>query len=316
MIFSSMPLTEHQIKRQIESCPRLGSLRKINSTFKDLARADQDYTGQIAEVIRRDPSLTSRLLQMVNSVFYALNQTVNSVEDAVFYLGTKQIRQMALATPVLEDLQQFTSNTTQVDWLHFWQQSIGCAVMTRELLSFANLETQGDSDYISGLVHGVGYLIANHAFPEAMSKIFSERPRSEAEFSEMQESIIGWDSAKISGHYLEYHNIPDAIRIPVAFQNSPEKAGEYRFGASAIYVAKRMIASASSAQDPSQSAEPEPSPNSHSRLYRIPMPTIPHWEVCPEFHTLVGTNGLNAADSAQSLRYTLTQLPEMLRGLV
>jgi HD-like signal output (HDOD) protein len=304
-----MPLPEQQIKKAIESCPRLGSLRKINSTFKDLARADQDFSGQIAEIIRRDPALTSRLLQMVNSAYYGLDQTVSSVEDAVFYLGTKQIRQMALATPVLEDLQQFVGGTTHVDWMGFWLQSIGCAVMTRELLSYAPVAPPGDADYISGLVSGMGYLVSNHAFPAQMAAIYLEKPESESHFSEMQKELIGWDHLEVAAHYMESHHIPEAIRVPVRYQNHPEEAGDYRMAACALYVAKRMISSPLRPQFPGSSTASAP-------RYRIPMPNAPEWDLCPELHQIIASDGSDPGTKIQSLRYTLQQLPEMMRGLI
>jgi HD-like signal output (HDOD) protein len=87
-----VPLTFQQIEGRLRNCARLPSLRSIDSALRELLNADQRYTNQIAEVIRRDPSLTSRLLRLVNSVYYGLSSPVNSIEEAVFYLGVRQIR--------------------------------------------------------------------------------------------------------------------------------------------------------------------------------------------------------------------------------
>ncbi|MEQ9824915.1 MAG: HDOD domain-containing protein [Puniceicoccaceae bacterium] len=314
-----MPLDENLIQDRIRSCPRLGSLRRINSTFQDLANADQDYTGQIAEIIRRDPSLTSRLLQMVNSVFYGLREKVSSVEDAVFYLGTKQIREMALATPVLEDMQRFAEHSSNVDWTQFWQQSIGCAIMTRELLSYSDVRSQGDSDYISGLIYGVGYLVAVAAFPNQMHEVFAANPDSESGMEALLIEHIGWTQSQIGGFYLESNNIPEAIRMPVRFQNEPELAEEHAKSAAALYLAKRMIGELQQQRSDSSASGPEedasvPFPNRSK--FRIPMPDAPSWDVCPEFHLLIDAQSQDHLSTAGSLRYTLGQLPGVLKGLV
>ena len=90
------------------------------------------YTAQIAEIIRRDPSLTSRLLRLVNSVYYGLSTPVNSIEEAVFYLGVRQIRQLVTVTPVIEDFQKLTLQCA-FPWREFWQHCIGTAIMTHEI---------------------------------------------------------------------------------------------------------------------------------------------------------------------------------------
>jgi HD-like signal output (HDOD) protein len=316
-----MALDENLIQDRIRSCPRLGSLRRINSTFQDLANADQDYTGQIAEIIRRDPSLTSRLLQMVNSVFYGLREKVSSVEDAVFYLGTKQIREMALATPVLEDMQRFAAHASTVDWTHFWQQSIGCAIMTRELLSYSRVVSKGDSDYISGLIYGVGYLVSVAAFPNQMNSVLGANPGSEAELEALLMEHIGWSQSQIGGYYLESNNIPDDIRIAVRFQNEPECAGEHAQQAAALYLSKRMIGelqgqhpTARSAAESAGDAANEP--DSSVAKFRFPMPSAPAWDICPEFHLLTADGNQDSLATAGSLRYTLGQLPGVLKGLI
>src|ERR1700739_359743 len=96
------------IRAKLVRCPSLPSLSSINQALQGLLLTEQRYTAQIAEIIRRDPSLTSRLLRLVNSVYFGLTTPVNSIEEAVFYLGVRQIRQLAMVTPVIEDFQRLT----------------------------------------------------------------------------------------------------------------------------------------------------------------------------------------------------------------
>ena len=57
------PLTLQTIQLKIKQAPRLASLRSINIALTDLLKVEMGVTSQIAEIIKRDPSLTSRLLQ-------------------------------------------------------------------------------------------------------------------------------------------------------------------------------------------------------------------------------------------------------------
>ena len=101
---------------------------------RELLNADQRYTSQVAEIIRRDPSLTARLLRLVNSVYYGLSSPVNSIEEAVFYLGVRQIRQLVMVTPVIEDFTRLAGQT-DFPWREFWQHCIGTAILAREVLA-------------------------------------------------------------------------------------------------------------------------------------------------------------------------------------
>ena len=163
------PLTRAQIEQRLKHCPRLPSLSSINSALRELLNADQRYTSQVAEIIRRDPSLTARLLRLVNSVYYGLSTPVNNIEEAVFYLGVRQIRQLVMVTPIIEDFQKLAGKTL-FPWRDFWQHCIGTAILTREVVG--SLRAPNDEvDYVAGLVHDVGKIAMAAACPEHFEAI-------------------------------------------------------------------------------------------------------------------------------------------------
>ncbi|MBI3416283.1 MAG: HDOD domain-containing protein, partial [Verrucomicrobia bacterium] len=128
------PLARSQVELRVKGCARLPSLSTINAALRELLSSDRRYMSQIAEVIRRDPSLTARLLRLVNSVYFGLTTPVNSIEEAVFYLGVRQIRQLAMVTPIIEDFQKLAGKAPFA-WREFWRHCIGTAIMTREVIS-------------------------------------------------------------------------------------------------------------------------------------------------------------------------------------
>jgi len=233
------------IARKIESAPRLASLRSIGSALSELVYAENSFTSQIAEVIRRDPSLTSRLLKLVNSVFFGLSQRVNNIEEAIFYLGLRQIRELALATPIIEDFDRMHGGGFKnAPWQKLWRHSIGCGIITREILSIAGISFEDDTDYIIGLIHNVGKIVAASTFPTAFAKILDFTAYSNEEVCEEERNLMGWDHARMGAYYLERHHLGPEIVDPVRWHNEPEKAGEYANSAAAIQLADHMVRAA------------------------------------------------------------------------
>src|SRR5664279_5221036 len=113
------PLGYKEIEKRLAACPSLPSLGSINKALQGLLQAEQRYSSHISEIVRRDPSLTSRLLRLVNSVYYGLATPVSSIEEAVFYLGVRQIRQLTTVTPIIEDFQRL-SKQCAFPWRQFW----------------------------------------------------------------------------------------------------------------------------------------------------------------------------------------------------
>src|SRR5215471_1274134 len=196
-----------EIESQLALCPSLPSLGSINKALQGLLHAEQRFSAQISEIIRRDPSLTSRLLRLVNSVYYGLTTPVNSIEEAVFYLGVRQIRQLAVVTPIIEDFQRL-SRQCSFPWREFWQHCIGTAILTREVVSSVQ-SPPDESDYLAGLVHDVGKIVMAWTFPDHFAEIHRQATSGTRELTEIESQVLGIDHSELGARYLERHRLPD-----------------------------------------------------------------------------------------------------------
>lgn len=232
-------LTSSQIESRLRTCARLPSLGSISSALRELLNADQRYTSQISEVIRRDPSLTARLLRLVNSVYYGLTTPVNSIEEAVFYLGVRQIRQLAMVTPVIEDFQRLAGNTAY-PWREFWQHCIGTAIMTREVIS-AVLVPPDEADYVAGLVHDVGKIVLASAFPQHFAAIHHQVMVEGAELLRVETKLLGMNHAELGAIYLRNHNLPDIMVETARHHHEPERASHHSQVVAAVQIADLLV---------------------------------------------------------------------------
>src|SRR5271170_2288212 len=185
-------LDRAHIDARLGSCACLPSLSSIDSALRELLGADQRYTTQIAEIIRRDPSLTSRLLRLVNSVYYGMAKPVKNIEEAVFYLGVRQIRQLAMVTPIIEDFQKLAENR-DFPWRQFWRHCIATALMTREITDLTQTQ-DGEIDYVAGLIHDVGKIVMASAFPDHFYEIYRNRAGA-GELVQIERDVFGLDHA-------------------------------------------------------------------------------------------------------------------------
>ncbi len=235
------PYSDAEIRRRIERCPKLASLQSINSKLAGLVNSEQSYTAQIAEIIRRDPSLTARLLRMVNSVYFGLSAKVNSIEEAVLYLGLRQIRELSMATPVIEDLEKIGQSTLKLPWRELWRHSIGTAIMTREILATTDLLIDDDTDYIIGLLHNVGKVVLATAFPVEFQQIISRHYESAEAVCEAERVLVGWDHPAIGGYYLEKHQLAPEIVEGVRHHVNPAGSPQHSMYAAAVQVADLLV---------------------------------------------------------------------------
>jgi HD-like signal output (HDOD) protein len=293
--------TDAEITKRVDACPKLASLASINSALGELLKSDVSLNSQIAEVIRRDPSLTARLLRMVNSVFFDLTAKVNNIEEAVFYLGLRQIRELARATPVIEEIAQMEKCPLKLPWRELWQHSIGTAIVTREIMAnYTNMLVDDDTDYIIGLLNNVGKVVLASTFPDQFSRVVEHKCGNTMEVCAYEREIIGWDHARIGAYYLQRHRVAPEIVAAILHHNDPENAGEHAIFAAAVQVADQAVRTM----------------GIQGGFEQVPPLTEEQWSTLPGWKVLFGEETGQSSVARAALSHTLKRLPAMLNGLV
>jgi putative nucleotidyltransferase with HDIG domain len=228
-----------RVDARLSGCAGLPSLSSIDSALRELLAADQRYNSQIAEIIRRDPSLTTRLLRLVNAVHYAGAKQAKNLDEAVFYLGIHKIRQLAMVTQIIEDFQKMTEGH-RFPWRQFWQHCIATALMTREITELLQLEND-EIDYVGGLIHDVGKIVMASAFPAHFEEIYHRRASEGGDLLQLERQILGVDHAHLGAMYLRKQGLADAYIEIVQFHHAPESARYQTKMAAAVHLADLFV---------------------------------------------------------------------------
>ena len=290
------------IRRRINACPKLASLGRINQALRQLVNSEGSVSTQIAEIIRQDPSLTARLLRMVNSVYYGLSNSVSNIEEAIFFLGLRQIRELAMATPVIEEMSSFKTadGDAPLPWKDLWAHSIGTAILTREILRSLPITIDDDTDYLVGLLHNVGKVVMAHAFPEELKEINHEGYASVTDVCRREIELIGWDHAQIGALYLERHKMSEEIVLAVRHHNTPVTAPRHQIFAAAVQVADCLVRHA----------------GVDGGFEKVPPVERDAWLHLEGWQILYGADGPETKIARAAIDNALTRLPQMLSGLV
>ena len=83
-------------KNFIEKFADIHPLPHVITTVTRLINDPESTMKDFEEVIKMDPVLVSRLLRLVNSPYYGLVQTVDSIGRAVAFLGMKNLHNLVV----------------------------------------------------------------------------------------------------------------------------------------------------------------------------------------------------------------------------
>ncbi len=297
------PYRDDEIKRRLDACPKLASLQTINRALRELMNSEQSQNSQIAEVIRRDPSLCARLLRMVNSVYFGNSNRISNIEEAVFFLGLRQIRELSTATPVIEEMQTMQPakpGQSPLPWTELWRHSIGTAALTREILVSTGLTVDDDTDYLAGLLHNVGKVVMAYAFPDELRQIMVTPLRDPTEVCQMERQLIGWDHARMGAYYLGRHQLSDEITFAVLYHNEPNVAPRHQMFAAAVQVADYVVRHAGIS----------------GGFETVKPIAFDSWVLLDGWKILYGEHGRENSLARAHVANALQRLPSMLQGLL
>jgi HD-like signal output (HDOD) protein len=296
---ATTPYSESEIQRRIDACPKLASLQSINLALSELVRSESSLNSQIAEIIRRDPSLSARLLRMANSVYFGLSTRLNNIEEAVFFLGLRQIRELSLATPVIEELDQFQLNAS-LPWKQLWSHSIGTAVLTREILASTSLHIDDDTDYLVGLLHNIGKVVMAYSFPDELKALMAMPVSDPVEACRRERELIGWDHARIGARYIERHKLADEIVIAVLHHPEPALAPRHKLFPAAVQIADYLVRHTGIS----------------GGFEKLPPVVADEWLQLDGWKILYGADGHESMLARASIANSLRNLPSVLQGLL
>jgi HD-like signal output (HDOD) protein len=169
-------------------------LPHIVTTLSRMIADSESTIKDFEAVIKMDPVLVSRLLRLVNSPFYGLTQTVDSIGRAVAFLGMKNLHHLVVTDALRNIFVSQDSNrvfSKKRLWLHSAAVSI-CGKMVAERIFGIN----GDDAFLCGILHDFGLLVEEQIKPDPFLGICTACTTSAA-LVEMEQREFGTDHCEI-----------------------------------------------------------------------------------------------------------------------
>lgn len=175
--------------------PLPGVLASVNTLINDSESTMKDFE----DVIKMDQVLVTRLLRLVNSPFYGLTQTVDSISRAVAFLGMKNLHNLVVIDTLQGIFDAPQSGARVFSKKKLWHHSAAvsiCGKMVAERIFGVN----GDDALLCGILHDFGLLVEEQVEPEAFNTICKTCTSSQ-ELVSLEDEAFGTNHCKL-GHFI------------------------------------------------------------------------------------------------------------------
>jgi len=167
----------------------------------------------LAELIERDQTLTSKVLQAANSAYYGMAGKISTVDLAVVIMGLNSIKEIVISMIVQKLFSKVNSYYFDVN--SFWKYSIFCGSTSRLLARKLKYRLAGEA-FTAGLMHDIGILILVHYFEKEFNDIKALHQSGKFSWLKAEEMVLNCQHGEIGAWVAEQWALPkqlvDSIR--------------------------------------------------------------------------------------------------------
>jgi HD-like signal output (HDOD) protein len=184
---------------------------------------DQMEVKRIVDMISCDESIAAQCLRMANSALYFLPQAVKTIHGAVIVLGVRQVQEILLACSMLNLLPK---KQDLIPALAFWEHSLGCALLSRELARRIDYPDP-ERAYLAGLLHDLGELINLVAFPGEARAYLAYASAEQIPLYEAELTSIGFTHCDSGSVVAEMWRLPYHLSEVIRFHHTIQQTKLY-----------------------------------------------------------------------------------------
>ena len=195
----------------------LPALSDVVLTVLKLVSDEKSTIKDLANVIKRDVSLSGRILKVANSPFFGFGKKISTIDNAIVALGTNSIRNISLGLSALNLLPR----SGELDFSRIWQRSLLVGVASREL---AHLKGYKDVEavFTAGLLHNIGHIAIYKFQPKTAVKFFKQIEETGNTSLADEKTLFGVDHTEAAKLLADSWNLPSKLPLAISQHHNPD----------------------------------------------------------------------------------------------
>lgn len=238
-------LQNEHLKKLVGRMDRLPSLPSLYVEIVEKLRQPETMIEDIANVIARDIGMSAKILKLVNSAFFGLQQHISNLDDAVAYLGLNTIKTLVLCINAFSQYEGVKIPGFTLESL--WQHSMAVAALARKISRLESTDrNQAEEAFVSGMLHDTGRLILAANDTDSYLKALALAEEQAIPVFQAEEIVFGANHASVGGYLLGLWGLPVPVVEAIALHHHPGESTIKVFcSLTAVHVADALIQGAS-----------------------------------------------------------------------
>ena len=211
---TSIPLTRQQMIDRVEKCTQIKTLPGAVSELMALVNSARADVSDLASVLKRDPVLATRVLNLANSAAFASQKArIATIDEAVRNIGVTGVRGMVISVGIFESFPP--QGPGQLHITRCWQHSFAMASVMDKLAPVCSKIEPGVA-HLAGLCYDLCDIVLRQHFPSEYQAIADLVTRTGKPAWQVRSEVFGMPYYELVTFVLGKLNLPPVIVTPIA----------------------------------------------------------------------------------------------------
>lgn len=213
--------------QKIDYLPPMPAIaQEILVASNDISSSMED----IAAIIRKDPSLTAKIIGISNSAYFSFPRPIISLDEAIInVLGLDLVKGFALTIAMSGVFNP--EKCPSFDVKRYWCSAFMAAELASNMSNFCPKQPNLKSDecYIFGLLHNIGILVLTDRFPNIMNGLFQDAiADKEKHLIEYEKETIDFNHHEAGSWLAKQWKLPNIIADVIEHMHEKNYEGNHK----------------------------------------------------------------------------------------
>jgi len=220
----------------IERIDLLAPIPAIASQIMTKSQDPGSSLSEIAELIANDPALTANLLKICNSAYFGLPRKVESVKDAVTYVGLDQIVELVLVNGLANNFSKGLEGYGLGEG-ELWHHAVTSAYVAKSLAQRYGVSQNKHLIYTAALLKDIGKLILGRFVAFSSEKINILVHSQGYSFNDAEKNVIGMNHEELGAMVAEKWSFSEKLIYIMRHHHLTDESARQDLETTLIYLA-------------------------------------------------------------------------------
>ena len=218
---------EKRKKRVRSYISRMPSFSTTITKVLEICNSPTTSPNDLNRVISLDPVLTGKVLNLINSAYYALPNQITSLTRAIIMIGINTVKNLALSTAVLDSVGREEGSFQAFSMDDFWTHSICVGVTAKLLAGIKNVPvTEREEYFVAGLLHDLGKIPLINCFNIDYVLALELSEEREVPLVKAEMETLDVDHGMVGGMIADKWQLNTSMNSAMCHHHKPEKADD------------------------------------------------------------------------------------------